>query len=325
MNSLFQVLKVCFAIIGTVIGAGFISGMEILTFFNDSNIIISVIILFFLFSFCFTFFLSIKKLPNNVIVSIFEPLILFGNVIIMSGMASAINEVMSQTFSVSQKLQIFSILSLVLSLFMMLKGINGLMSFNLIFVPLMICLTVVMIVDTSNVSLSYSGKINFPMILLYQGVNTFLSVPVFVSLGQKISFKQSLIASVVASIVLCFLVFLIYVCLHDGITNLSKSPIPTYFHVSKKPKYLKLFSIVFLIGSFTTMLSSNFPLSEFSNTFRKKKLANVISVCIVFLISLLGFYRIVNYIYPIIGFCGVGYTIICLILSIMEYKRKNRQ
>lgn len=314
---IFSCLKTTFAIIGTVIGAGFISGREIITFFYGQNVVLSIFVIFILFFIGFYILLSIKNLPDKTIIKIFEPIILFSNLIIMSGMLSSIDEIFFEMLSLSKKLPFFSILALILSNIIISKGIDGLKIANSILVPIIVIFTTVILFYKNTFEFQIISNFSILKLLCYMGVNTFTSSTVFIDLGKNLSKKQVIISSVTSSLILCFLIIIIFLSLNYNSTVI-RSAIPMMEYLKSNNFLLKSFSILMCFGVITTLFSSHYPLFKFCQTFQKRKIANVILSIFSFAISLLGFYNIVNFIYPLLGFIGFIYIGVISILSIFS-------
>ncbi len=321
---IFSILKITFVIIGTVIGAGFISGREILTFFQNQSIILASIIIFVLLSIAFYILLSVKSLPDIKIVKIFEPLVLFTNLIILSGMISAVDEVTFSLFPSLKNFPFLSIFTLILSNFIIDKGIEGLEKVNAFLVPIIILFILTTIFTKKTFSIENSIKLNLFSLFCYVGVNTFTSSIVFIDLGKKLSKKERIYSAVLSSFILSLLIMFIYSSLSKSGDKITDSAIPMLEYLKCNRSLYSIYSIIAYFGIVTTLISAHYPLFNFAKNFQKQKIAKAFVLLIAFAISRFGFYNIVNYLYPVTGCIGIVYLVIISILSMFSQQSKRR-
>lgn len=323
MNTVGIVLKTSFAIIGTVIGAGFISGREIITFFKG-DMLVSSILLCVIFFLAFYFLLTLKNLPDSKLLICFQPLILVGNLITLSGMISAVDEVFFSITDGFVKIPFFSVIILIFSYFLMKKGIGGLKIINTILVPSIIVVTLVITLIFSSLSYSVTFEIPTGKLVAYVGMNTFMSSTVFIDLGKDLNKKQALYTSLISSGVLCLFIFFIYSALVASPVEIRDSAVPMLARLKNLKVLYYIFSVIMLFGIVTTLFSAHYPLFCFAQTFPRSKIANAVVLIAAFAISRFGFYNIVNYLYPFLGASGAIYIITVAILSNIS-RRVKRQ
>ncbi|MBQ2717822.1 MAG: hypothetical protein IJF75_04420 [Clostridia bacterium] len=312
---IFSIINVVFVIIGTVIGAGFISGREVLSFFNNQSIVFATILIFVLFSSAFYLLLSIKNLPDRKIIKVFEPLVLFSNLIILSGMISAIDELTFSLFPILKKFPFFSIITLILSNFIVSKGVDGLKRVNMFLVPIIILFILTALFTKKTFNIENRIKLNLFSLCCYVGVNTFTSSVVFIDLGKKLSKKESFFSALLSSFILSLLILLIYSSLSKSGDKITNSAIPMLEYLEYNKVLYSVYSIIAYFGIVTTLISAHYPLFNFAKNFQKQKIAKAFVLLIAFAISRFGFYNIVNYLYPITGVIGIIYLIVISILS----------
>ncbi len=315
ITPIFSILKVTFVIIGTVIGAGFISGREILTFFQNQSIILASIIICILFSIAFYMLLSVKSLPDRKIIKVFEPLVLFTNLIILSGMISAIDELTFSIFPNLKKFPFFSIITLILSNFIISKGVDGLKKVNMFLVPIIILFLLTVLFTKKTFNIENTINLNAFSLFCYVGVNTFTSSVVFIDLGKKLSKKERIFSAVLSSFILSLLILLIYSSLSKSGDKITNSAIPMLEYLECNKSLYSIYSIISYFGIVTTLISAHYPLFNFAKTFQNNKTAKLILMVIAFAVSRFGFYNIVNYLYPITGCIGIVYLVVISILS----------
>ena len=320
--TIFLCLKTAFAIIGTVIGAGFITGREIITFFHGINLIYSVIMFFIFFTVAICFLLNAKNLQKLKIHKFFQPLILFGNLIILSGMLSALDDVFFEVTKIPFNLPFFSIIMLIISNVVVSKGVEGLKVCNTFLVPLMLVVTAIILFFFGSNKLVVFSNFNIKNVVLYIGMNTFMSSTVFNDLGETLTLKQSIFTSIIVSAILCLMIFGIELSLNGCDKSVIDSNVPLLSMLRGRKNIKTIFSLVVVIGIITTLFSSHYPLFLFCENFKKANIAKVTLSVVAFAISRMGFYNIVNYLYPLLGVIGVVYLLITSILLVFFPKEQ---
>ncbi len=323
MKNILKIFKRSFAIIGTIIGAGFISGREILSFFKGENVIFCIIFLAIFFTCVLYFILSAKNLKSLIIYRVFHPVILFGNLIIASGMISAIEEIFLINFSLYLKIPLFSILALLLSQFILSKGIDGLEKINAFLVPAILISALFILLFKNDFSYKNLNNFHIDKIISYVGINTFLATNFFNDLGEDLSKKECFFTALISSIFLCLIIFLILIKLGLNNDEIVNSPIPILVYVKNNPIVIKLFSIIVLFGVLTTLFSCHYPLFLFAENFQNRKIAKVAVLIAIFTISRLGFYNIINYVYPFLGYIGGVFLAISILLNFFQTKKQQ--
>lgn len=90
-------------IVGTVIGAGYISGREIAEFFLTGDLAVSALCSFLLVLPALYFLLTNKLFEKGALKNVSEIFIFAGNLVMLGGMLSAADEVFSSLFSFFQR------------------------------------------------------------------------------------------------------------------------------------------------------------------------------------------------------------------------------
>lgn len=94
-----KVLGATSVIVGTVIGAGYISGREIAEFFLTGDLAVSALCSFLLVLPALYFLLTNKLFEKGALKNVSEIFIFAGNLVMLGGMLSAADEVFSSLFS----------------------------------------------------------------------------------------------------------------------------------------------------------------------------------------------------------------------------------
>lgn len=319
MQSVKIISAYIFTIIGSIIGAGFISGREILSFFSGCNIIATAIFLFFLFTF-FIYQSLIISDSDNILKPFYLPFLLVASLIILSGMISALNVVFCDLFNLEKNL-FFGITFAILSYFTIRNGIGVFVKISLYFVPFIIIFLIIVFIYYDKDLLSYN-LINSILIksVGYSGLNVFLSNSLLKSIGKNTTKKQAIIIAIITSFILIFLLVVIFSITNGKGLSVTNSPMPILSLVSDNRAFKIIYYVISIIAILSTLISSHYTLVDFFNGFKHKKIANALILLLAFAISQLGFYRIIDKIYPFLGFLGAVYIFIAYFLSKISLK-----
>lgn len=297
------------AIIGTVIGSGFVSGKEIVVFFSRFGyfsfpcIILSFFILFFLFKFILNNGeKALKKLKNSKI-SFF--LNIFLCLIFSSAMFAGIGNILTFENKFFNYFLFFFVL--ILCLFVFKKGIGGLNKLNLVFVPVMtvvFLLAVVFSFKVKPIEVENSfGGLSFFYCLLYCVMNTANGGVMIAEFSSKLSQKQKTRVAFFSALVLSALLMLANIVLLQNPNSFeSAMPILSLFVGGGKI----VMSVMVFIGCLTTLLTLTYTLSSSIRGLCKSEILNLfVSMMLPLLFSLFGFDFIVEYLYPLASIFGV--------------------
>lgn len=307
MNFLF-----CFlAIIGTVIGSGFISGKEVVVFFTRFGYwsFPCIVLTFFLFFFLFRFLLKkgdetvarIEKskfsfLLNLLLCTIFSASMFAGTFDMVKDFGIAI-------------VIIFIILLLILCARVSKRGINSLNKINLLLVPIMTFVLIIALVsrlckgvELQNVQDGFGG-LSIVYTILYVVLNSANGCLLIANLGQKLTSKQKTRVAFWSALVLCLILTIINIVLLACPSVLSEEmPLLGLFSGVLR----QVLSFAIMIGCLTTLFSLIYSCSSSMRGLCKNEyLIFSISVILPFCLSLLGFGFIVSYLYPLASIFGI--------------------
>lgn len=317
-----KILLVTLLISGTIIGAGFASGREISLFFARYGVysLFFLPMLFCIFNFSFKLFLKIgqkKKFDSIYELNSYAQNSWFMNVTIKaifivfsSAMMSAAVEILSSSF-ISVPSIVFYILVFFVSYFVLKFGFGGLVKLNAVLVPVLILsLLFLSVFGTFNpvTNLAFQPENTkvyvLPIsIIIYATGNLMLSYYLLVKAGQGLSDKQINKVSFFSALTICLVIFSCIVCLivnGSAIMNSSMPFVALSFRLGEPISVIFVF--VVLLGVLTTLFSSLFTASE---ALGLKKHSGIVSLILVLVLSLVGFQKIVDFTYPVIGFFGI--------------------
>lgn len=324
-----NILKVCFVIIGTIIGAGFASGKEIYTFFcvygiNGlfgiliSNVIIGLVI-YLTFNIViynniktygdFTEYLVCsKKVLNYSINNIMNIFLLVSFIVMVSGFGAYFN----QEFNISAILGSFLIA--ILTFFTFFKNIDGIVKINTLLIPILVFLVILLGFKENIFSFSagtlpsVSGFSWLIKSILYSSYNSILLIPIIINLQNLISNRaQVRYLIVITLLIMVLLSLVIYIVLNLNILEIENIEIPIIYIANKfGTVYKYLYGLVILIAIFTTAVSQGY--SFLNNISKNKKQYFVYSILICSLsvtFSNIGFGKLLDVLYPLLGVLGL--------------------
>ena len=317
MKKVVSYLSAAFTVIGGVVGAGFITGKEISTFFPFPNISVTYItlILFFLF-----FYISLTFGAKSKTANVVSAASSCCSVIISASMISALENVF-QILCQTENVKILLIISLVIAIIVSSNGVNSIGKFNLAFMPLALGITIYFALSKTSLNFAEPikyGKIEMPV--LYVGMNTFTSFKVLADIGDGKSPKFNAVTAIFSSFVLAVLIFVISLAISTCKLQSSVMPLISMLDENSVSRLVML--IICLLGIFSTLICSLY--SSFSLFGDKRKtLKNLLLSLAILWISRFGFSNLVEKIYPIIGILGT-IAVVSVVLAGRALKSRRK-
>ncbi len=316
MKVLCETVVTFFLTLGAFVGAGFLSGKEIVVYFSGGiNYIFVGAITFFLV--LILFFLGIKNIKDNKFFSLLQKI---GNFIFLVGMVSGMNALEKITFN--RNFYFFSAISLFLANLISSKGIEGIKKLSLILMPISILIVnCVLIVSKNGEKLSTFSvqKGGVLTSVLYVFINVFPLIPFL----KKTADKKKLKAFIAPIILFCIFFFLQAFFILKKVKNYQDFSLPLLV-VSGSGILSFYLKFALILGTFTSLLTFYFPF--YDEGLKKGKLYPFIVSVLAFLLALLGFDVVVKHLYPIIGVIGAVYFfhLAILLLNKNFCKRDNK-
>lgn len=321
-----SIFNIAATYIGTVIGAGFASGQEILVFFTRYGRVsyISLLLVGFLFMYIGSKILILgRKLEaisyGHMIEGVFGRLSPFINIyLFIAYMVISIAMFAGAGALFGEHEKIGVVITAVLAAITIIKGIDGLLYVNIVVIPLIFIFDIIMFlyhiytptctipsVDTSASWAFNSIKSGF----IYTSYNAILCIGVLAPLGNSI--KKMPIAKwggyVGGAFIGAMLIMSNY-CLLIHVSDIYISEMPLLF-IAKiiNPLFGKLYTFILWGAIFTTLIANLFSITSIIESKLPSYLHNIsfISAVIAFaLLSRFGFSNIVSILYPILGVIG---------------------
>lgn len=330
-------MQVGFTYIGTVVGAGFASGQEILKFFTlfGDHSVIAILVSTVLFAWVgirilllgaqlrassyrqLTAFLFGDRMAS--VIDLFMLMMLFGvTVAMLAGVGALFQEHMRIPF------QIGVLFTMALTYFTILRGMDGILTANTIIVPTMITLIGIIFLNTlatprppiPHLAASHASTW-LASAVSYAAFNVGLAVSVLVPLGNQIRDKKSLIAGglIGAAGLGTMLIGANYAML-VRMPDILNYQVPMAFITSAYGSFLQILFIVVLWGEiFSTLIANVYGISSQLSDPQQPASGSLITVLILtsaFFVSQVGFKNIVSYIYPIFGY--ISFLLLLLLI-----------
>ncbi len=340
-----KVIELVCVIIGTFIGAGFVSGREVAQYFSIYGFVgviyalLEIFIFFMFIKYCL--FVGKKHIindNNNIfcdrrLCNITNIIILLSTIINIGAMisgASSIGVVMQ-----NDAMAIILPIAVIVGTFLILNfRYNGMKWTNVAIVPILIIL-ILIITITSSIS---SNNVMIPSSsifvnilggaassIIYVFFNMLLLGVLLIQIGHQYTDREIRASAMISSIIIGVLIAVITLSITLSDSTVIGSDMPLLsesLYIGRD--FAIIFAICQLCGIFTTMISSTYLTAGIINSkLRSYRLSIILSILIGLVISFIGFFNIVNYLYKLTGVFSIIYFVI-LFVNLSRRKGKNR-
>ena len=315
-----------FLIIGSIIGAGFSSGKEIVVFFSGSgkfSFIIIPLITLLLYLILKSLIMLGKNINSNNIKDInkklfkksykfFDIFILFGIFIFITAMVAGLNSIGTLIFN-NIHFPILTIVSIFFSLFIVNIGYEAIKVVNKFLMPIVIAFIIYLSVaslffkDISpvNINLNFNNFIIYICLgICYISYNVVFSTSLIIKTSKNFTKKQVKLNALIVSLILGTLILLINSAILRLNISIFQSDLPMLniaFNINNVVGYL--FGFILWFSVLTSLISSLYMLT---NAFKMNKyLSSSIILTLAFILSNFGFNYIVKFFYPLQGIIGL--------------------
>lgn len=335
-KSLWPSFRIGMLIVATIVGAGFASGRELVTFFGKfgyASIPIAALCALLLF-FSLVLFMTVGKIirPNGMedfhraVFGKFSVavdfVILFNYVIILSTMFAGCDSLL-ESYNLN-KYPIVSIITAIFTFIVIYRGIETLMDVNAVLVPIVLYMALIIsIFSLTNpvpYEMNYSDNVGMMIffVAIYVSMNIMLSIGVITNI--KLPLKEQLRGAATGSIIVGIFIALLTAAIMCAGINVFNSSMPV-MEIASRMNMSFVAAMIIWSGIFTTILTAVYTINSWTQSFIKNKAISISSVLIVGLvISRIGFKTIVDSFYPISGIIGLFY-----ILAVFIYYLKVRK
>ncbi|ONK25308.1 hypothetical protein MHB50_10905 [Siminovitchia sp. FSL H7-0308] len=338
MKNWIDVCQVAAVYVGTVIGAGFATGREIVEFFTRFGFLglLSILMAGFLFVILGS---KIMLLSIDIKATSFEQLneYLFGKklakfinlflLVMLVGVCGVMLAGAEALFVEQLNFPKFSgmLLTTFIGLVIMAAGIKGLLAINVIVVPMMIAFNTAVlfhIVPGGNVTLWFqvedAGNGWFAVLsaISYAGFNLALAQAVLVPLAAEINDRKTVKwGGVMGGVFLTVLLISSHICL-SVLRDPRMFEIPMAVIVHESAGSLYLIYILIIYGEiFTTLIGNTYGIERQLHQYvPTNPLWIILFLFIVFcLISLVKYGKLLGLLYPLFGYVSIGFLLLLLI------------
>jgi len=340
--------------IGTVVGAGFATGQEILQFFARFGIyglsgIIIATLLFIVFGYLIMDLGNMLHARSHMeiiryaggrflgdIIDLIITVFLFGTFSVMIAGNGALFEQQLKLPATAG-----NIMMAVITALTVLTGINGVINSISFVVPFLLSVVLAISVISAVQNPVNPGALSpvpvtnglfnnwFVASVLYVSYNTVTSVAILGPLGNEAKDRKSILyGAILGGGGLGFGAAMIYLALSGHMAYAAKLEVPMlYIAGNISPILQAIYSIVLVAEIYTTAVSSLFGFTtRITGMFRKPVKGRYIVACstaVALLSSYMGFSNLVKYLYPLIGYCGIIILASLLVNSVRVMKRKH--
>lgn len=312
-------LKLAFTVAGTVIGAGFATGKELLLFFkNDALSFFCLLFSILLMAVISLIYFSHQKgdtyCPNktNLLTILFLLFSAASYTVMLACGGEALHE--------SVRLPFFggSAVTFVISLCIVYFGTQNVYRFNMLATPvLLVCMIGISLAGLlSPVGLVATSEERTVNLLLYSGYNLLSVLPVVGALSDTVT-KQEGTRGIILGF---FLVAAAGLLLQGFLLRFSpfaeKSAIPVLSAVSHLHESLEiLYTVMLYLSVLTTAVNALFAVTKGHNP--------LLLGLLLFICSFLGFTVLIETLYPLFGYLGIG-VIIIVVINLLKTQKKER-
>lgn len=321
-----SIIKVTSVIIGTIIGAGFISGQEIYSFFNKYGATgqIGIIIAISLISIIIYKTLKIInehkiesyeeflektiKSKSQIITYTIKNIINIFLVISFLIMCSAFSTYCYENYQIP--LIIGGTIISILSYIILKKDVKTIIKLNTLLMPILIIFILIIGIRVANWNnVSFSSASVLPTIIkgiLYANYNCIVLIPMLITLKKEIKNKFQIKKIAIISFIIMYLLTEIIYTSQNKI-EITQSEMPM-LEISKQisKSCITIYGLITGIAIFTSAISAGHSLmNNTKNSLKIKQILTIILCAIAIPISTISFASLVNLAYPVFGVLGI--------------------
>lgn len=323
---------------GAVIGAGFLSGAELIVFFGADNFVFPLALAGALFACCFAcFFLNEKSETVEIAVhadgGFFEAAGYVAAFIFLSGMLAGLDETANIGFF--RKFPAVSVLALIFAVVYSRRGGRGLVRLNVVLTPVSVVIVNAFIILAAingdfaareNNAVAFTAN-RLPELkkcvnaALYAFMNVFAASPALKVFAREKD-KKTLVLSSAAFGAYAFVQAAVILFAISGMRSAVASETPVLAAFGNSRYGFLLRGAVFL-GIFTSFYSFFLPVYD---GMRKKRgeVAAFGVILAAFMLSRIGFSRVISRLYPVAGAFGGAFCVKNFLSVLKKRSIKNR-
>mgnify|MGYP000542535343 CR=1 FL=1 len=327
------IFKIAATYIGTIVGAGFASGQEVLQFFGVFGIkglwgLLLATALFFFFGYTVLLIGHKLRVRSHMEVIRYSSGRILGGLIdliitvflfrALSAMIAGAGALFKEQFHLSPL--IGTPLMAIITFITVITGISGVISAISTVVPFLLIAVLLVAVYTlvsnpiSAADLQMAGKLQevtphwAVSAVNYVSYNLIIAVPVLSPMGSKVKAGRSLLyGALLGGLGLGIGVASIYLAILTDIARVGKVEIPMIFIAANFSGIIQLiYSVVLFAEVYTTAVGNLYGFTARVTTFEHPYIKWIIAgiAILSFVVSQFGFSTLVKYLYPLVGYGG---------------------
>ena len=294
-------------LIGTVAGAGFLTGAELVRFFGGSGYFLAFFFACALSCFFGIFYLRLGQKYGGckgVLRALFgrgafviHTILLALTFLPCAGMLAGLDALLP-TYA-----PLPSIVGLLIVVGFLLRGLKGVGALNTALVPFV--LSLVLLTGSGNIYFAIPNLSQTGHAFLYSGMNLAFSAPALMDAGEQI--RHPTRSCVIASV--C--IFCCGICILGGIYASGEPLLPMpYLRVIEGRR---VFAVAICCSVLTSLSCALYPLFNACERLGKQKsAARCIVLVAAFLLSRIGLENVIDVFYPVAGAIGIFFSIVCI-------------
>jgi len=329
VKTLFSILKTSFLTVSAIIGAGFITGRELVGYFGIENFEVYSLVSALLFFGSFYLVYSLgrrensynelhEKMLKNRGGKVMSVAVIISAFVSLCSLFSAMDS-LTKSLGFFGGFPLLSIVAILVVSNTSKYGINGLEKINSVLVPIVLFAVLLALAFKGDFKFTFEGEfsgVKSTKTVLFVTMNIFINLPVIFSSAKGKSKKTLLISAIISALILSLLTFFMLGAIAVGGEQTGQADMPLLSAVGGG--YATLFAVALFTALASSVTTAYYPLYEVAKKLDDKRGVVMLGI-ISFAFSRLGLKTIVDYVYPIIGCFGLIYVVICLIYVV----RKN--
>lgn len=302
-------IRAALFIVGTTVGAGFLTGAELMRFFGSGGYLFALLLSCTLYFVNGVLFITLGRRYGGcqgAMCALFGRagkaiyyLLLAVSFFPCAGMIAGLDALLP-TYA-----PLPSVLGLALVVFFLCHGLKGVGVLNTALVPFLLALVV--LTGSGGISLCYFSFSDGVNAMLYAGMNTAFAAPALMDAGCEIRKPPHACALAAGCIFVCG------VCILGGIARLGESALTSPMPYLTVIEGRRVFTVAVACSVLTSLSSALYPLFMACDRLGKQKnAAKCIVLLAAFVLSRIGLERVIDIFYPVAGMIGVAFSAVCI-------------
>lgn len=327
MKTFFNCVKIFSVVCGAIVGAGFLSGVELLSFFGTENFIAPLVFAAALFFIALVAAFRTEEYEDCAFSEgkIFSAAIKVSDFVFLTGTLAGLDCVFGDF---AGGFPVCSVFAIVFAAFYSKKKGGGLEKLNVILSPVIIIsvnvFLLLLIFRSPRLvvvkSVKKLGVLSFARAAAYVFMNVFAALPVLKKCSKNKSKKEKIIASAAFGAFAFLQSAIILVAIKRSDAFFAEIPV---IEAVKAFKFVFPLKLALFLGVFTSFYSYFLPVYNRDKN-GKTNVSGIAAVIAAFLLSRLGLNRVIAFFYPVVGAFGATYFI-KLFFSAVKKGIKNKK